>query len=257
MRVNTRYINSSTGTSSGGIYGPCIYTHARRELPYRRLRSLLLCLCYEFPSLINSLVCWFCTRALGLVVSDFWTHLVSSSTRPRLLNLMLLTDMLTQRIHVLVFHPCRGSRPASWWTWTHSVLSSTRPRFLAQMLLTDTLTQRIHVLVFILAEVLGPPAGGPGDEQPHGHGDRAAVLPAVSRPPAADADDLGGRFRSARRGGGRHEYGWDGRLHACLCHAEWVYSESESEYLLSQYKFTGTFVLRCTVGNRINNRLIL
>ena len=31
-------------------------------------------------------------------------------------------------------------------------------------------------------------------------------------------------------------------------------SESESEYLLSQYKFTGTFVLRCTVT--INNRLI-
>ena len=31
---------------------------------------------------------------------------------------------------------------------------------------------------------------------------------------------------------------------------------SESEYLLSQYKFTRKFVLRCTVGDRINNRLI-
>jgi len=61
--------------------------------------------------------------------------------------------------------------------------------------------------VFIFAEVLGPPAGGPGDEQPHGHGDRAAVLPAVSLPTAADADDLGGGFRSARCGGGRHEDG--------------------------------------------------
>ena len=30
----------------------------------------------------------------------------------------------------------------------------------------------------------------------------------------------------------------------------------ESEYLLSQYKFTRKFVLRCTVGDRINNRLI-
>ena len=27
--------------------------------------------------------------------------------------------------------------------------------------------------------------------------------------------------------------------------------ESESEYLLSQYKFTRKFVLRCAVGNRI------
>ena len=33
-------------------------------------------------------------------------------------------------------------------------------------------------------------------------------------------------------------------------------SESESEYLLSQYKFTSKFVLRCTVRNGINNRLI-
>ena len=31
---------------------------------------------------------------------------------------------------------------------------------------------------------------------------------------------------------------------------------SESEYLLSQYKFTRKCVLRCTVGNRIINRLI-
>ena len=29
-------------------------------------------------------------------------------------------------------------------------------------------------------------------------------------------------------------------------------SESESEYLLSQYKFTRKFVLRCTVGDRLN-----
>ena len=33
-------------------------------------------------------------------------------------------------------------------------------------------------------------------------------------------------------------------------------SESESEYLLSQYKFTRKFVLRCTVSDIINNRLI-
>ena len=34
----------------------------------RRLRSLLLYLCYVFRALINSLVCWFCTSALGLVL---------------------------------------------------------------------------------------------------------------------------------------------------------------------------------------------
>ena len=33
------------------------------------------------------------------------------------------------------------------------------------------------------------------------------------------------------------------------------WSESKSEYLLSQYKFTRKFVLQCTVGDRINNRL--
>ena len=35
-----------------------------------------------------------------------------------------------------------------------------------------------------------------------------------------------------------------------------IKEQSESEYLLSQYKFTRKFVLRCTVRNRINNRLI-
>ena len=34
----------------------------------RRLRSLLLYLCYVFPALINSFVCWFCTSARGLVL---------------------------------------------------------------------------------------------------------------------------------------------------------------------------------------------
>ena len=34
----------------------------------RRLRSLLLCLCDVFRALINSLVCWFRTSTLGLVL---------------------------------------------------------------------------------------------------------------------------------------------------------------------------------------------
>ena len=38
------------------------------ESSRRRIRSLLLCLCDVFQALINSLVCWFCTSALGLVL---------------------------------------------------------------------------------------------------------------------------------------------------------------------------------------------
>ena len=34
----------------------------------RRLSSLLLCLCDVLRALIDSLVCWFCTSALGLVL---------------------------------------------------------------------------------------------------------------------------------------------------------------------------------------------
>ena len=33
-------------------------------------------------------------------------------------------------------------------------------------------------------------------------------------------------------------------------------SESESEYLLSQYKFTRKFFLRCTVADKINNNIL-
>ena len=47
-------------------------------------------------------------------------------------------------------------------------------------------------------------------------------------------------------------------LSVCVAAAHFCASslESESEYLLSQYKFTRKYVLHCTVGNRINNRLI-
>ena len=86
MRVNTRYINSTTGTStvtfswhscnykvhklnqryirwnSGMLYVPCIYTHAGDSYR-RRLMSLLLCSCCVFRALINSLACRFCTSA--------------------------------------------------------------------------------------------------------------------------------------------------------------------------------------------------
>ena len=86
------------GCTSGGIYVPCIYTHARYinstrstsswktvdvplvefmypvfthmpvESYHGRLRSLLLSLCYVFQALVNSLVRWFCMNSLGLVL---------------------------------------------------------------------------------------------------------------------------------------------------------------------------------------------
>ena len=42
-------------------------THMPGEGYHRWLRSLLLCLCDIFQGLINSLVWWFCTGALGLI----------------------------------------------------------------------------------------------------------------------------------------------------------------------------------------------
>ena len=69
----TRYVNSTRGTSSNsrGVDIYLIFTHLPGESYRRRLGSLLLCLCGDFRAQINSLVCWFCTRVLGLVsVSD-------------------------------------------------------------------------------------------------------------------------------------------------------------------------------------------
>ena len=43
------------------------------QISLRRLRSLL-CLCDFFQSLINSLVCWFCTGALGLILFHIALH---------------------------------------------------------------------------------------------------------------------------------------------------------------------------------------
>ena len=53
----------------------------------RQLWSLLLCLCDVFQVLINSLVCWFCTGALGFILfrtaswqdSDLWSACHSES----------------------------------------------------------------------------------------------------------------------------------------------------------------------------------
>ena len=45
-----------------------IYTRVPGESYRRRFGSLLLYLCYVFRALINSLACWLCTSALGLVL---------------------------------------------------------------------------------------------------------------------------------------------------------------------------------------------
>ena len=45
-----------------------VFTRMPGESYRRWLRSLLLCLCYVFRALINSLVCWFCTSAVGLIL---------------------------------------------------------------------------------------------------------------------------------------------------------------------------------------------
>ena len=63
MRVNTRDIYSTRGTSS---WHTC------------QVRVLLMCLSDIFWVLINSLVCWFCTSALGRILFQI---LQSSSAR--------------------------------------------------------------------------------------------------------------------------------------------------------------------------------
>ena len=44
-----------------------LYLHACQVSYHRQFRSLLY-LCCTFLALINSLVCWFCTRILGLIL---------------------------------------------------------------------------------------------------------------------------------------------------------------------------------------------
>ena len=60
MRVNTRYINSTRGTSS---WHTC------------HVRVLLMCLCDIFRVLINSLVCWFCASTLGCILFQIFAEL--------------------------------------------------------------------------------------------------------------------------------------------------------------------------------------
>jgi len=60
------------GWTVGGVYVPCIYSHARCSC-CKQLRCL--CLCDVFWSLLNSLVCWFCTGAPVLILCQVVTVL--------------------------------------------------------------------------------------------------------------------------------------------------------------------------------------
>ena len=98
MCVNTRYINSTRGTSEDTRYMNStrgtssdvplvelmylVFTCMPGASYRRQLGSLLLYLCYVSQTLINSWVCWFCTSALGLVlfhICDNTYHLSTMS----------------------------------------------------------------------------------------------------------------------------------------------------------------------------------
>ena len=73
MHVSWRSINSHQTTFSFvplAEFTYLVFTHMPGESYRRCLRSLLLYLCYVFQALINSLVCWSCKRALGLVLFE-------------------------------------------------------------------------------------------------------------------------------------------------------------------------------------------
>ena len=54
-----------------------VFTRMPGESYRRRFRSLLLYYCDVFRVLINSLVCWFCTSALGLVLFQIYNRQMS------------------------------------------------------------------------------------------------------------------------------------------------------------------------------------
>ena len=75
---------TNRGCTSGGVYVPCIYTHARWELR-RWPRSLLLYVCDVFRALINSLV-WSILNAYGLRKAVlFWSMLHAYGLRRTIL----------------------------------------------------------------------------------------------------------------------------------------------------------------------------
>ena len=101
MRVNARYINFTRGASSS-----CIYTHARW------LGSLLSCMCDVFRVLINSLVCWFCTSTLGLVLFKICSHYTACSRITWSICFCHCNSMKNRRGYAcLVVHPVTPPPP--------------------------------------------------------------------------------------------------------------------------------------------------
>ena len=64
------------GCTSGGVHVPCVYLLACQVRVTENDSGLCccVCMCYVFRALINSLVCWFCTGALGIVLFQIYTH---------------------------------------------------------------------------------------------------------------------------------------------------------------------------------------
>ena len=94
-----------------------VFTRMPGKSYRRRLRSLLLYLCDVFRALINSLVCWFCASALGIVlfqifitmgVFDFQKSLIHlcwvSATFHRQVRFPLRIILLCFCIHTLHIH---------------------------------------------------------------------------------------------------------------------------------------------------------
>ena len=100
MHVTTRYINSTRGISCQTFFlylevhklqheavplvefMYLVFTCMPGESYHRRLRSLLSYMCCVFQVLINSLVCWLCRNALGLVLFQIFAG-QDNGWRPR------------------------------------------------------------------------------------------------------------------------------------------------------------------------------
>ena len=86
----------------------------------RRLRSLLLSLCYVFQALINSLECWVCMSALGLVLFHTWKRIddwqLTTKPHDRLHWTSFDIVYLSQNSFVCCFY-----KRCSMWVNTHKV----------------------------------------------------------------------------------------------------------------------------------------
>ena len=90
----TRYINSTSGTDVPMEFMYFVFTRMPGESYRRWLRSLLLCLCDVFRALMNSLVCWFYTDALGLVLFQ----IIAQKIPPSMIEVVLVVTIMTDKL---------------------------------------------------------------------------------------------------------------------------------------------------------------